>query len=228
MSSYVIAEPEAVAAASRDLSGIGSAIKEAHAAAAASTTQVLAAGEDEVSAAIAKLFGAYAQDYQALGARTALFHEQFMQALHSGAGAYAASEAANALQVSAVFSPWKTQTGRPLVGNGANGVDGTGQKGGDGGWLYGNGGNGGSGYPGGKGGAGGSAGLFGHGGNGGAGGAANGGVYWNPDNSGGAGGAGGLLGGGGGGNGGAGGAGLNSGAGLRGRARWGRRGRRRQ
>jgi PE family len=48
MSSYVIAVPESVAAAAADLSGIGSTIRAAHAAAAASTTEVLSAGQDEV------------------------------------------------------------------------------------------------------------------------------------------------------------------------------------
>ncbi len=57
MSSYVIALPEGLATASSDLTGIGSAIRAANAAAATSTTQVLAAGGDEVSAAIAALFG---------------------------------------------------------------------------------------------------------------------------------------------------------------------------
>jgi hypothetical protein len=179
VSSYVIAAPEALAAASTDLSGIGSAIRAANATAAASTTEVLTAGQDEVSAAIARLFGAYAHDYQALSARVALFHEQFVQTLDRGAGAYTAAEAANTspLQGLGVFSPWEMATGRPLVGNGANGAAGTGQNGGDGGWLYGNGGNGGSGAPGGNGGAGGSAGLFGRGGNGGAGGDAQHSVY---------------------------------------------------
>ncbi len=59
MSSYVIAAPEALAAASQNLTGIGSAVKLATLAAAASTTQVLPAAADEVSAVVAKLFGAF-------------------------------------------------------------------------------------------------------------------------------------------------------------------------
>lgn len=51
--SYLIASPDALAAAAKDLNGIGSALSEAHAAAFAPTTQVLAAAQDEVSAAIA-------------------------------------------------------------------------------------------------------------------------------------------------------------------------------
>ena len=54
--SLVIAAPEYVTAAASDVAGIGSSLKAAHAAAASSTTSVLGAAEDEVSAAIASLF----------------------------------------------------------------------------------------------------------------------------------------------------------------------------
>src|SRR5215470_5820389 len=96
MSSYVVTAPASLAAASADLTGIGSAIGAANAAAAASTTAVLPAGRDAVSAAIAELFGSFAQDYQALSARTAAFHEQFVAALRAASGSYALAEAANA------------------------------------------------------------------------------------------------------------------------------------
>lgn len=69
MSSYVIAAPEVVATAAAELTGIGSAIRTANAAAAASTTGILAAAGDEVSAAIAMLFGGYAQDFRRSVAR---------------------------------------------------------------------------------------------------------------------------------------------------------------
>ncbi len=61
--SYVIAVPEMMAAAAGDLANIGSSLSEANAVAAASTTGVLAAGEDEVSAAIAALFSAHGQGF---------------------------------------------------------------------------------------------------------------------------------------------------------------------
>ncbi|WP_031743291.1 PE family protein, partial [Mycobacterium tuberculosis] len=54
--SLVIVAPETVAAAALDVARIGSSIGAANAAAAGSTTSVLAAGADEVSAAIATLF----------------------------------------------------------------------------------------------------------------------------------------------------------------------------
>jgi hypothetical protein len=93
--SFVNAVPEMVSDAATNLASIGSTISAANAAAAAPTTGVLAAGADEVSAGIARVFGGYAQQYQALTAQTGLFHDQFVQALNTGAGAYAATEAAN-------------------------------------------------------------------------------------------------------------------------------------
>ncbi|AIH29846.1 hypothetical protein T209_15650, partial [Mycobacterium tuberculosis] len=63
--SFVIAAPEAIAAAATDLASIGSTIGAANAAAAANTTAVLAAGADQVSVAIAAAFGAHGQAYQA-------------------------------------------------------------------------------------------------------------------------------------------------------------------
>lgn len=53
--SYVIAAPEALVAAATDLATLGSTIGAANAAAAGSTTALLTAGADEVSAAIAAI-----------------------------------------------------------------------------------------------------------------------------------------------------------------------------
>ena len=126
----------------------------ANAAAAGSTTAVIAAAGDEVSAAIASLFSSHAQQFQALSAQASVFHEAFVQALNGGAGMYAATEAANVSplhelvqlgQNLTLFSPVKLLTGRPLIGNGADGAAGSGLAGGPGGWLLGDGGNGGSG-----------------------------------------------------------------------------------
>lgn len=83
--SFVVAAPEVVVAAASDLAGIGSAIGAANAAAAV-PTMGCHAGADEVSAAVADLFGAHAQAYQALSAQAALFHEQFVHAMTAGAG----------------------------------------------------------------------------------------------------------------------------------------------
>ncbi|MCV7004754.1 PE family protein, partial [Mycobacterium gordonae] len=156
-----------------------------------------AAGTDEISVAVAALFGGYAREYQVIGARVAGWQEQFVVSLHTASGAYAAAEAAaaNPLQslLDVLNAPSVALTGRVLIGDGADATT-AGGNGATGGWLYGNGGNGAPGAPGQAGGNGGAAGLIGTGGTGGAGGASA---------SGGTGGAGGwLLG-----NGGAGGAG---------------------
>ncbi|ORW07517.1 hypothetical protein AWC15_20015 [Mycobacterium lacus] len=160
------------------MADIGSSIRAANLVALAPTSTLMAAAGDEVSAAIASLFSGHAQEYQAIGARAAVFHEQFVQALSAASGAYAAAEAANAspLQTLAenvlgvINAPTNLVLGRPLIGDGTNGTPGTGQAGGAGGILWGNGGAGGSGAPGRTGGPGGNAGLIGNGGVGGAGG----------------------------------------------------------
>ena len=152
------------------------------------------------------------RSYQALSAQAAAFHQQFVQALNAGAGAYASTEAANAAAAAnpwqvlqqdilgAINAPTELLLQRPLIGNGTNGAPGTGQNGGAGGLLWGNGGDGGSGAANQNGGNGGAAGLIGSGGKGGAGGPI---ITGTGHANGGAGGAGGLLSG----NGGAGGAG---------------------
>jgi hypothetical protein len=94
--SFVIAAPEMMTAAAADLAGIGSSLSEANAAAAPPTTGVIAAAEDEISAAIASLFSSHGAAFQALSAQAAAFHSEFVQALNAGAGAYARIEAANA------------------------------------------------------------------------------------------------------------------------------------
>ncbi|MBW0016000.1 MAG: PecA family PE domain-processing aspartic protease [Mycobacterium sp.] len=180
--SYVIAAPEMVTDAATNLANIGSALDAANAAAAAPTSGVLAAGADEVSDAVATLLGAYAQSYQALSAKAAAFHLQFVQLINAGSASYAGAEAASArplgiverLLLDVVNAPTTALLGRPLIGNGTNGgtdAQGVGTPGGPGGILYGNGGMGGNGVvAGAPGGAGGDAGLLGSGGTGGAGG----------------------------------------------------------
>ncbi|ORV46644.1 hypothetical protein AWC00_02550 [Mycobacterium conspicuum] len=151
----------------------------AHASVTASTTGLVPAGADEVSTAVTALFAEYGKEFQKLGTQASAFHQQFVQALSSGAGAYAATEAANVSSLrtleqdvlGAINAPTEALLGRPLIGNGVNGTAAN-PNGGDGGLLFGNGGNGFSQTTSGvAGGAGGSAGLIGNGGAGGAGGA---------------------------------------------------------
>jgi PE family len=171
--SFVIAAPEYLTAAVSDLANIGSSISSANTAALAPTMGVLPAGADEVSAAIAALFGSHAQAYQALSAQAASFHSQFVALMNGGAAQYAMTEAANATPwqtvehdlLGAVNAPTQALVGRPLIGNGPNAAPGSGANGAPGGILIGNGGAGGSGsisHP--TGGNGGAAGLFGNGG----------------------------------------------------------------
>lgn len=167
--SFVIANPEMLAAAATDLAGIRSAISAATAAAAAPTIQVAAAGADEVSLAISALFGQHAQAYQALSAQATIFHDQFVQALTSGGNLYAAAESHTVEQMvlNAINAPTQTLFGRPLIGDGGTGGgagagDAAASAGGNGGnaRLIGNGGDGGPGMFGGPGGAGGSGGTI--------------------------------------------------------------------
>ncbi|QLL06331.1 PE family protein [Mycobacterium vicinigordonae] len=93
--SYFSLAPEWVTAAAADLAGIGSKLGAAGSAAAGVTTSVLPAGADEISAAVAGLFGAHGQAFQEVSARVGQFHDQFVQALRNAAGAYASAEAAS-------------------------------------------------------------------------------------------------------------------------------------
>ncbi len=145
MSSNVIVAPVALAVASADLSGIGDAIKDASAAAAPATTGIAAAAGDEVSAAIAKVFGSFAAEFHTLTAQTALLHADFVSALSASGATYAAGEAANvplladlSLLVKGVeqqffdqgfWSPFTYLTGHPLFGEQAVGPAVTGTTG---------------------------------------------------------------------------------------------------
>lgn len=115
--SFLFAQPEMLGAAATDLASIGSAISTANAAAAAATTRVLAAGADEVSAAVAALFSGHTQTYQALSTQAAAFHQQIVQTLTSTAGAYASAEAANVEQqlLGAINAPTMALLGLSLI-----------------------------------------------------------------------------------------------------------------
>jgi hypothetical protein len=97
--SFVISQPEMLAAAASDLAGIGSAAAGANAAAATPTTGVVPAAADEVSALTAAQFATHAQMYQAVSAQAAAIHKMFVTTLRTSAGSYAATEAANAAAV---------------------------------------------------------------------------------------------------------------------------------
>ena len=111
--SFVNVAPELVEAAAHDLAGIGSTLGEATGFAAAPTTSIAAAGTDEVSVAIAALFGNHGQEFQARTARAAAFHNEFVGLVKSGAGAYLSTEIANAEQTlaGAVHAPAQMVSG---------------------------------------------------------------------------------------------------------------------
>jgi hypothetical protein len=84
--SFVIAAPELVQGAAQDLAGIRSSLVQATTAAAAPTTGIAAAAQDEVSVAIASLFGNFGQEFQGLSAQAQGFHAQFVTLMHAGGG----------------------------------------------------------------------------------------------------------------------------------------------
>ncbi len=96
--SFVIATPDLVESAAANLAGIRSSLAEAAATAAGPTTGIATAAQDEVSIAIASMFGNFGQQFQAVSAQAQSFHQQFVSLMNAGAGAYASAEAANAAQ----------------------------------------------------------------------------------------------------------------------------------
>ncbi|WP_415823738.1 PE family protein, partial [Mycobacterium basiliense] len=147
--SFMLISPQVVAAAAEDLTAVGSAVGAANEAVVGSTTEMLAAGADEVSARIAALFNGFGLEYQAVSAQTAAFHEQFVQTLRVGAESYASAEAASVDQLlfGLINGPTQAVLGRPLIGDGVNATI-PGEAGGPGGLLFGSGGNGAAGAPG--------------------------------------------------------------------------------
>ncbi|MEK1033695.1 PE family protein, partial [Mycobacterium ulcerans] len=152
--SYLVVSAQELESAAALLAGVGSNVGAASSAAAGPTAAVLGAlGADEVSAAVAGLFGGHAQAYQAVSAQAAAFHQRFVPALAAAAGSYGRTEAAGAavLQtvgddvLGAVNAPTMAVLGRPLIGDGVDAAAGSGHNGGAGGLLWGNGGNGGAG-----------------------------------------------------------------------------------
>ncbi|MCV7088957.1 PE family protein [Mycobacterium interjectum] len=56
----------------------------------------MAPADDQVSAQVATLLSAFGQDYQGISAQAQEFHEQFVNLLNVGAGAYLGTDVANA------------------------------------------------------------------------------------------------------------------------------------
>ncbi len=140
--SFVSVVPGEMSAASVDLNRLAAALRQANAVAALPTTQIAAAAQDEVSAAMAALFDRVGADFQTLSLQTTLFHQRFAQAVNAAGLAYAGAEAAatspqQTLEegiLAAIDAPTNLLLGRPLIGDGTN--CGPGQAGGAGGLLW--------------------------------------------------------------------------------------------
>ncbi|MDP7723171.1 PE family protein [Mycobacterium sp. TY814] len=117
--SFVMAAPQQVQAAARDLAGIRSILAEASASAATPTSAVVPAAADEVSAAIASLFADFGEEFQIISAQTQVFHAEFVNALNAAAGAYLSTEIANA---ESALSPLSGSTGLPAAAGGFGGA----------------------------------------------------------------------------------------------------------
>ena len=104
---YVLTEPQTLASVATNVEELGSSITEANAAAASPISGMAPAAADEVSAAIAKLFGAYGRQYQAVAGLAAAFHNEFTAALAAAGSAYTGAET----DAQALLS------GSPLTGN---------------------------------------------------------------------------------------------------------------
>jgi broad specificity phosphatase PhoE len=121
--SLVLVPPDMLETAAADFAQIGSAVRAGHLAAAISTSELATAGADEVSAAIAALFGAHAQEYQAAAAQAETYYQQFVRTLSAAAAAYASTEATMDASMQgalgAVNAPARV-LGRPLLGGAAN------------------------------------------------------------------------------------------------------------
>ncbi len=117
---YLVTAPEMLATTAANLEEIGSEISAANASAAGPTTGLVAAAEDEVSAAIAKLFGGYGQQYQAILTQATAFHNEFTQTLAAAGNTYAQAEASNVAAMSNALStlhaPNLAMLGRTPIG----------------------------------------------------------------------------------------------------------------
>jgi PE family len=117
--SFMIATPDLVQGAAQDLAGIRSSLAEATATASGPTTGVAAAAQDEVSVAMASLFGGVGQEFQAVSVQAQAFHAEFVNLMNAGAGAYVAAEgAAGQTLMSAAAAPAQALLGGSVIGGG--------------------------------------------------------------------------------------------------------------
>ncbi|OBK46627.1 PE family protein [Mycobacterium sp. 1081908.1] len=118
--SFVSVAPELIQGAAQQLAGVGSSLAEAAATATGPTTGITAAAGDEVSVAIAAVFGNAGRQFHAMSAQAQAFHSEFVSLMNAGAGAYASAEAANAEQVLLDFGATVAAPYQALVSNTVN------------------------------------------------------------------------------------------------------------
>lgn len=101
--SFVVAALDMIETASADAAQIGAAVGAGNLAAAIPTTQLAAAAADEVSVAIAALFGTHATEYRAAAVQAAVYHQEFVRNLGAAAASYGGAEAAALAQLEATL-----------------------------------------------------------------------------------------------------------------------------
>ncbi|OBF61037.1 PE family protein [Mycobacterium sp. 852002-51971_SCH5477799-a] len=97
--SFLMAQPEILTAASRELHRINASVREGNSAVAISTTRVTPAAADAVSILTAQQFSRHGQLFQEISAQAALIREQLATMLGISAGSYGATEVANTASV---------------------------------------------------------------------------------------------------------------------------------
>lgn len=98
--SFISAAPQLVQGAAQNLAVIGSALADATTSISAPTTGIAAAAQDEVSIAIASVFGEFGREFQSLSFRAQAFHTEFAGLVDASAQAYLGAEVANARAIS--------------------------------------------------------------------------------------------------------------------------------
>src|SRR5262245_56834518 len=117
---FLSADTGLIGQAATDLAAIHSGLDETMTSIAGPTTALEPAGQDEISAALAKVFGDSGTQFQAYRTQAAQFHSSLVKLMHNGAMAYAEAEATNAAATAAEsggdFAALPTQIGGAVEG----------------------------------------------------------------------------------------------------------------
>ncbi|MFV0494885.1 PE family protein [Mycobacterium sp.] len=113
--SFVSVAMDAAQGAAEALEGIGSQFSAATGSAAVPTVEIATAAQDEVSEAVAQLFGDFGGEFQQVSAQARAFHDRFVETLGAGIGRYAATEAAAAEAVAQSLLEIPPTPGQPVT-----------------------------------------------------------------------------------------------------------------